>query len=95
MHPDDYVWWYSYWVDNDKVAIIGPRSKFHAAVLQVEGKVKDHDLTVALKDCWRSPCYHTSVLQQDLCLMDNGKVSISTAETHTQIVKDQNRYMYF
>lgn len=76
---------YSYWVDDDKVAIIGPRSKFHAAVLQVEGEVKDDDLTVALKDCGGSPCYHTRVLQQDLRLMDDGKVSISAA--HTQIKK--------
>lgn len=42
--------------------------------------MEDDDLTVTLKDGWRVPRYHSSVLQQDFSFMDDGKVTISTAE---------------
>lgn len=76
--PPNWVMWSHYRVDDDQVAVVRPRSEFHAAVLQVERKVKDHDLTVALEDGRRSPRYHTRVLQQDLCLVNDGEVSVGT-----------------
>ncbi len=42
--------------------------------------MKDNDLTVTLKDGRRVPCYQAGVLQQDFSFMDDGKVTVSTAE---------------
>lgn len=70
-----------YRVDFDQRAIIGPGTKFHGAVLQVEGKVEHDDLTVALVDGWRVPSNHPSVLQQHFGLVHDGKVTICTAGT--------------
>lgn len=46
--------------------------------------MEDNDLTVTLKDGRRVPCYHPSVLQQDFGLMDDGKVTVSTADERTE-----------
>lgn len=70
-----------YRVDDNQVAVVGPYAKFHAAVLQVEREINYNDLTVALKDGWRIPGDQPSVFQQDLRLVHDGEVSISTA-TH-------------
>lgn len=42
--------------------------------------MEDNNLTVTLKDGRRVPSYHPIVLQQDFSFMDDGKVTISTAE---------------
>lgn len=42
--------------------------------------MEDNNLTVTLKDGWRVPCYLPTVLQQDFGFMDDGEVTISTAE---------------
>lgn len=42
--------------------------------------MEDNNLTVTLKDGRRVPCYHPIVLQQDFSFMDDGKVTVSTAE---------------
>lgn len=70
-----------YRVDDNQVSIVGPYAELHAAVLQIKREVNDHNLTVALKDGWRIPRDQPGVFQQDLCLVHNGEVSISTA-TH-------------
>lgn len=67
-------------VNDNQPSVIRPGSQFHGTVLQVKGEVEDSNLTVALKDGWRVPCYHPGVLQQDFSLMDDGKVTISTTE---------------
>lgn len=71
---------YTHWVDDDQQSIIGPCSQFHATVLQVEREMEDNNLTVTFKDGRRVPCYHPGVLQQDFGFMDDGEVTISTAE---------------
>lgn len=71
---------YTHRVDDDQQSIVCPGSQFHATVLQVEWEMEDNNLTVALKDGWRVPCYHPSVLQQAFSFMDDGKVTVSTAE---------------
>lgn len=70
----------THWVDDDQQPIVRPGSQFHATVLQVKGEMEDDDLTVALKDGRRVPRYHPRVLQQDFSFMDDGKVTVSTAE---------------
>ena len=71
---------YTHWVDNDQQSIICPGAQFHATVLQVEREMEDDNLTVALKDGWRVPCYQPSVLQQAFGFVDDGKVTVSTAK---------------
>lgn len=71
-----------YGIDDNQVAIIGPGTKLHAAVLQVEGEVQHDDLTVTLEDGRGVPRDHASVLQQHFRLVNDGKVTVSTVGTH-------------
>lgn len=76
-----------YRVDDDQVAIIGPYAELYAAVLQVKREVNYDNLAVALKDGWRIPGNQPGVFQQDLRLVHNGEVSVSTAtRNHTGLL---------
>lgn len=73
----------NYWIDDNQGSIIGPGPQLHSAVLQVKGEMQHNDFTVALEDGRRVPCDLSCVLQQHFGLMNDGKVSISTAGTDT------------
>lgn len=73
-----WIKWY-YRIDDDQVSIIGPGAELHAAVLEVKWEVQHNDLTVALEDGGWVPCDHPSVLQKHFGLMNDGKVTVSTA----------------
>lgn len=68
----------TYRVDGHHRAIIGPGAQLHAAVLLIEGKMGDNDLTVAFVDGWRCPGDVAGVVQEHLGEFDNGKVAICT-----------------
>lgn len=68
-----------YGVHDDQVSVISPGPELHGAVLEVKGEVQHNDLTVTLKDGRWVPRDHSSVLQQHFGLMNDGKVTISTA----------------
>ena len=69
-------------VDDHQGAVVGPGAQLHAAVLQVEGEVQHDDLTVALEDGGWVPGDLPGVLQQNLGLVDDGKVPVSTGRPH-------------
>ena len=71
----------NYRIDDDQVSIVGPGSQLHAAVLKVKGEVQHDDLTVALEDGRWVPRDHPGVLQQHFGLVNDGKVTVSTAGT--------------
>lgn len=66
----------TYRVNGHHRAVIGPGAQLHAAVLLIEGKVSDNDLTVAFKDGWRCPGDVAGVVQEHLGEFDNGKVAV-------------------
>lgn len=68
----------TYRVDGHHGAVIGPGAQLHAAVLLIEGKVGDNDLTVAFKDGWWCPGNVAGVVQEHLGEFDNGKVAVCT-----------------
>lgn len=71
----------NYGIDDDQVSIVGPGTQLHAAVLEVKGEMQHDDFTVALEDGRWVPCDHSCVLQQHFGLVNDGKVSVSTAGT--------------
>lgn len=70
-----------YRVDDDQVSIVGPGAQLHTAVLEVKGEMQHNDFTVALEDGRWVPRDLSRVLQQHFGLVNDGKVSVSTAGT--------------
>lgn len=71
----------NYRIDDDQVSVVCPGTQLHTAVLEVKGEMQHNNFTVALEDGRWVPRDHPRVLQQYFGLMNDGKVTVSTAGT--------------
>ena len=73
--------------------IISPGAKLHEAILLIERKVTDIDLTRGLENSWRIPHYSAVIMQDGFGHGRHDVLSVSAARNNkTHTIQRENKY---